>query len=236
MLFNHVNGKCQLIGIAGASGSGKTLVANNILEKIGSDKAVLIQEDSYYKDLSDMPFDERTAMNFDHPDAFDYDLLAEDLTRLLNGEKIAHPVYDYKNHVRMKKTTTVGPGDLIILEGILILNNAPLRELMDLRVFVDTALDICFIRRLKRDITERGRTVDSVICQYRETVRPMYFRFIEPSKQYADIIIPRGGKNTVAIDLLSTRINAMLDDNSQWAPTQEDVMEQENKILKEKYI
>jgi len=204
-----------LIGIAGASGSGKTLVANNILDNIGSDKAVLIQEDSYYKDLSDMPFDERKAMNFDHPHAFDYDLLVEDLTRLANGEKTAHPVYDYKNHIRMKKTKTVGPGDLIIIEGILIFNNAALRELMDLRVFVDTALDICFIRRLKRDITERGRTVDSVIWQYRETVRPMYFRFIEPSKQYADIIVPRGGKNTVAIDLLTTRINAMLDDNCQ---------------------
>ena len=201
-----------LIGIAGASGSGKTLVANNIFESLGSDKAVVIQEDSYYKGLSDIPLEERAATNFDHPDAFDYDLLAKDLTKLLEGERISHPIYDYKTHTRMKDTKTVGPAELIILEGILIFSNERLRELMDFRVFIDTPLDICFIRRLKRDITERARTVDSVIQQYKETVRPMYLEFVEPSKRHADILIPRGGKNTVAIDILTTKIGTLLND------------------------
>jgi uridine kinase len=151
--------------------------------------------------------------NFDHPDAFDYDLLTKDLTKLLEGEKIPHPIYDYKTHTRMKETKMVGPADLIILEGILILNNARLRELMHFSVFVETDLDICFIRRFKRDITERARTMDSVIQQYNKTVRPMYLKFIEPSKQYADILIPRGGKNIIAIDILSTKIGKLLNDN-----------------------
>ncbi len=199
-----------LIGIAGASGSGKTLVANTIIERLGSDKVVLIQEDSYYKDLSDIPVDERAGLNFDHPDAFDHDLLAEHLKLLLQGKTVAHPIYDYKTHSRLKETRTVGPHTIIILEGILVLNEPKLRELMDIRVFIDTALDICFIRRLKRDIEERGRSVESVIKQYQNTVRPMYFQFIEPSKRYADIIIPRGGKNLVAIDILTTKIRSML--------------------------
>ncbi len=199
-----------LIGIAGASGSGKTLVANTIIERLGSDKVVLIQEDSYYKDLSDIPLDERAGLNFDHPDAFDHDLLAEHLTLLLQGKTIAHPIYDYKTHSRLKETRTVGPHTIVILEGILVLNEPKLRELMDIRVFIDTALDICFIRRLQRDIEERGRSVESVITQYQNTVRPMYFQFIEPSKRYADIIIPRGGKNLVAIDILTTKIRSLL--------------------------
>lgn len=199
-----------LIGIAGASGSGKTLVANTIIERLGSDKVVLIQEDSYYKDLSDIPLDERSGRNFDHPDAFDHDLLAEHLKLLLEGKTVAHPIYDYKTHSRLKETKTVGPHTIIILEGILVLNEPKLRELMDIRVFIDTALDICFIRRLKRDIEERGRSVESVIAQYQNTVRPMYFQFIEPSKRYADIIIPRGGKNLVAIDILTTKIRSLL--------------------------
>ena len=203
-----------LIGIAGASGSGKTLVAGNIFENLESDNVVVIQEDSYYKDLSDIPLEERAATNFDHPDAFDYGLLAEDLTKLLNGENISHPVYDYKIHTRLEETKTVGPAHIIILEGILILNNAKIRKLMDIRVFIDTALDICFTRRLKRDITERGRTVDSVIQQFKETVRPMYHQFVEPSKQYADILVPRGGKNTIAIDILTAKICKLLNDNN----------------------
>jgi uridine kinase len=204
-----------LIGIAGASGSGKTFVANSIIESLGSDKAVIIQEDSYYKDLSDVPYDERTATNFDHPDAFDHDLLTKHLLQLLNGETISHPIYDYKLHRRLKETKTLEPHVLIILEGILIFNKARLRNLMDFRVFIDTALDISFIRRLKRDIAERGRTVDSVIQQYIETVRPMYLQFIEPSKQYADILIPGWGKNSVAVDTLTTKINTLLHDSYQ---------------------
>ncbi len=199
-----------LIGIAGASGSGKTLVSNTIMDKLGSEKVVMIQEDSYYKDLSDIPFDERTGKNFDHPDAFDHNLLIEHMTELLDGRAISHPIYDYKTHSRLKETRTVGPHTIIILEGILILSESRLRDLMDIKVFIDTAPDICFIRRLKRDIEERGRSVDSIINQYTETVRPMYFQFIEPAKRYADIIIPRGGKNLVAIDILTAKINALL--------------------------
>ena len=204
-----------LIGIAGASGSGKTFVANSIIESPGLDKAVIIQEDSYYKDLSDVPFEERASRNFDHPDAFDHDLLAKHLLQLLNGEAVSHPIYDYTLHTRSKEKKTVGPGALIILEGILILNNAKLRELMDYRVFIDTALDICFVRRLKRDVEERGRTVDSVTLQYIETVRPMYLQFIEPSKQYADILIPGDGKNFTAVDILTTKINSLLNNCDQ---------------------
>ncbi len=202
-----------LIGIAGASGSGKTFVANSIIERLGSDKAVIIQEDSYYKDLSDVPYEERVRRNFDSPDALDHDLLAEHLMQLLHGHAISQPIYDYKIHTRLEEVRTAEPHVLIILEGILIFNKAQLRELMDLRVFIDTALDVCFIRRLKRDMAERGRTVDSVIRQYSETVRPMYLEFVEPSKRYADILIPGEGKNSEAVDILTARINDMLDDS-----------------------
>ena len=204
-----------LIGIAGASGSGKTSVANSIIESLGSDKAVIIQEDSYYKDLSDVPYEERVGRNFDHPDAFDHDLLTRHLLQLLNGEAISHPIYDYKLHTRSKEKKTVGPCGLIILEGILIFSKARLRELMDYRVFIDTALDICFIRRLKRDMAKRGRTLDSVIQQYTQTVRPMYLEFIEPAKRSADIVIPGEGMNSEAVDILTTRISALVYDSHQ---------------------
>jgi len=202
--------KGKLIGIAGASGSGKTVIANSIIESLVSDNAVIIQEDSYYKDLSDVPFEHRVTKNFDHPNAFDDDLMAEHLVQLLNGEAVTHPIYDYKLHTRSKKTNIVGPANLIILEGILIFSKAQLRELMDYRVFIDTPPDICFIRRLKRDIEERGRTVESVIRQYTETVRPMYTEFIEPSKQYANILISGEGKNSDSVDILITKIKALL--------------------------
>ncbi len=199
-----------LIGIAGASGSGKTLVAKNVMERLGSGKAVMLQEDSYYKDLSDIPYDDRTGKNFDHPDAFDHGLMAEHMDALLRGKSISHPIYDYATHSRKKETKTVGPHTIFIIEGILILNEPKLRDLMDIKVFIDTAPDICFIRRLKRDINERKRSVDSIINQYSETVRPMYFQFVEPSKRHADIIIPRGGKNMIAIDILTTKIKSAL--------------------------
>jgi uridine kinase len=199
-----------MIGIAGASGSGKTLVAKNVMEKLGVGRAVMIQEDSYYKDLSDIPFDERTGKNFDHPDAFDHPLLVEHMAALAEGKSIAHPIYDYATHSRKKETQTVGPHTIFILEGILILNEPKLRELMDIKVYIDTAPDICFIRRLQRDIKERGRSVDSIIAQYNETVRPMYFQFVEPSRRHADIIIPHGGKNRTAIDILTTKIKSVL--------------------------
>jgi len=199
-----------IIGIAGASGSGKTLVAKNIFESLGSDKVVIMQEDSYYKDLSDIPFDDRTGKNFDHPDAFDHSLLQYHLSELIKGNSISHPIYDYKTHSRLKETKTVGPHKVVVLEGILIMSDPKLRDLMDIKVFIDTEPDICFIRRLKRDINERARSVDSIINQYMETVRPMYFQFIEPAKRYADIIIPQGGKNAVAIDILTAKIKSLL--------------------------
>lgn len=207
--------KAILIGIAGASGSGKTSVAASLVRKFESDGALIVQEDSYYKDLSDVPFEERKSRNFDQPDAFDHALLARHLLQLLNGEAVSQPVYDYKLHTRSEETKTMGPGSLIILEGILVFSNAQLRELMDYRVFIDTPLDISFIRRLKRDIEERGRTADSVIKQYTETVRPMYIQFVEPSKQYADILISGEGRNSEAVDILTTNINVLLHDRHQ---------------------
>lgn len=199
-----------LIGIVGGSGSGKTFVANRIVESLGTDKAVIIQEDSYYKDLSALPCDERAATNFDHPDAFDHDLLADHLSQLLAGESISQPVYDYKLHLRLEETKTVAPRDVIILEGILIFSKAQLRKLMDFRVFIDTALDTCLARRLKRDMAERGRSEDSVIRQYDRTVRPMHLRFVEPSKRYADMFISGEEKDTSAVDILTAKINTLL--------------------------
>jgi uridine kinase len=199
-----------LIGIGGASGSGKTLVAKTLYDSLGSDKVAIIQEDAYYRDLSDIPLTERAKINFDHPDAFDHDLLINHCHQLLEGKVIEQPIYDYKTHSRTNQTRRIGPHQIIILEGILILAIPELRDLMDIKIFVDTDPDICLIRRIKRDIHERGRTVDSVLEQYTETVRPMYLQFIEPSKRYADIIIPRGGKNIVAIDIVKSKITQLL--------------------------
>jgi len=201
-----------LIGICGASGSGKTLVAQSIHQGLGSEKVVIMQEDAYYKNLAQIPFTERSIHNFDHPDAFDHALLILQIRDLLVGKGIAHPVYDYKTHTRTKISRPVGPHEIIVLEGILILNDPELREMMDIKVYVDTPTDICFIRRLQRDIEERGRDVISVIDQYMKTVRPMYLQYVEPTRQYADIIIPQGGKNFVAIDLLTTKIKSLLEE------------------------
>jgi uridine kinase len=181
-----------------------------VYQGLGSEKVVIVQEDAYYKDLSAIPLAGRHMHNFDHPDAFDHTLLVAHIRDLLAGRTIDHPVYDYKTHTRMKTSRTIGPHKIIVLEGILILDDATLRELMDIKVYVDTPADICFIRRLRRDIEERGRSVDSVIDQYLETVRPMYLRYVEPTRQYADIIIPQGGKNIVAVDLLTTKIKTLL--------------------------
>ncbi len=199
-----------LIGIAGASGSGKTLVAENLFKILGSEKVVILQEDSYYKDLSHLPFEERVKFNFDHPDAFDHDFLIEHLKQLVAGKLIEHPIYDFTTHSRKQETRKVGPHQIIILEGILLLAIPEIREMMDIKIFIDTPADVCFIRRLQRDIKERERSVDSVIKQYQETVRPMYLQFVEPSKRYADIIVPHGGKNVIAIDILSSKIEKLL--------------------------
>jgi uridine kinase len=199
-----------LIGISGSSGSGKTLITKTIIDNIGNDKVSIIQEDSYYKDLSDIPFSERTGNNFDHPDAFEHNLLTSNLKYLKKGKKVEIPVYDYKTHTRKTETKSISPKKVILLEGILILNDPGIRNLLDIRVYVDAMPDICFIRRLQRDISERNRTIDSIINQYLQTVRPMFFKYVEPSKRYADIIIPKGGKNLIAIDILKTKIEDLL--------------------------
>ena len=199
-----------LIGIAGGSGSGKTLVAKNIHSDLGSEKVVRICQDSYYKDLSHLSSEERNAQNFDHPDAIDSDLLIDQINALLQHETIQQPVYDFVTHTRTKETKTIGPHSIIVLEGILIFDNPVLRDLMDIKIYVDTDPDIRLIRRLRRDFMERGRSMESVIQQYEESVRPMHLQFVEPSKRYADIIVPEGGYNKVAIDLLKTKIEALL--------------------------
>lgn len=202
--------KGVLIGIAGGTGSGKTLVAQTIHEKLGNQNVLMIQQDSYYKDLGHIPSEERIKVNFDHPDAFDRGLLKEHLERLLSGEVIYQPVYDFTKHLRSGETKRIESKSIIVLEGILILEDPDLRNMMDIKIFIDTDQDIRFIRRLKRDLEERGRSVESVIWQYLESVRPMHLEFVEPSKKYADIIIPEGGYNIVAIDLITTKIQSIL--------------------------
>ncbi|OGB61810.1 MAG: uridine kinase [Caldithrix sp. RBG_13_44_9] len=202
--------KGVLIGIAGASGSGKTLVARTLHDSLGSEQVLNLQEDSYYQDLSHLPFEERTRFNFDHPDAFNHQLLFTQLSSLLNRQSIQQPVYDFTRHIRSVESRTIQPQPIIILEGILVLAVPEIRDLMNIRIYVDTPPDICFIRRLERDIQERGRSVESVIKQYQETVRPMFMQFIEPSKRYADIIIPHGGKNVIAIDIIQAKIEKLL--------------------------
>jgi uridine kinase len=199
-----------LIGIAGGSGSGKTLVARNIVREIGSDKVVVIDQDSYYRNLEDVPLRDREARNFDHPDAFDNELLKQHVRELLQGRPIEQPIYDYAEHRRLPETRSVGEHLVIVLEGILIFVDPELRALMDIKLFVDADHDVRFIRRLRRDLTERGRSVDSVIRQYEESVRPMHIQFVEPSKRWADVIIPEGGHNKVAIDLVKTKIRELL--------------------------
>ncbi len=202
--------KGLLIGIGGGTGSGKTLIAQKILEDLGSDEAVIIQQDSYYKDLSQIPLYERDKHNFDHPDAWEWSLLRKQISQLINGRSIKHPIYDFRTHTRTNRTVTIGPHKIVILEGILILHDVALREMMDIKVFVDTPDDIRLIRRAQRDMRERGRTIESVFHQYQHSVRPMHLQFVEPSKQYADIIVPEGGMNVVAVDLLKTKITSML--------------------------
>lgn len=202
--------KTIIIGISGASASGKSLLANTIVNELGSDQVVVISEDSYYKDHSNIPFEERVKINYDHPNSLDHELLFQNLQQLQKGESVEVPIYNHSKHTREKTTRTIGEHSIIVLEGILLFVEKPLRELMDIRIFMETALDICLIRRLKRDINERGRTLDCVITQYEETVRPMFLQFIEPSKRYADIIVPRGGGNRIAIDMIKAKMRELL--------------------------
>ena len=195
-----------VIGVAGGSGSGKTTVVRRIIDSVGADKVSLLEHDKYYRDRGDLRLEERAALNYDHPDSLDTDLLVQHVKDLRAGKAVEVPVYDFARYARGAETTTVPPRRAIIVEGILIFADRQLRDLMDVKVFVDADDDTRFIRRLQRDIAERGRTVQSVIDQYLGTVKPMHLEFVEPSKRYADIIVPLGGHNTVAIDMLLTLI------------------------------
>ncbi|WP_342747083.1 uridine kinase [Dethiosulfatibacter aminovorans] len=198
------------IGITGGSGSGKTTVVKKIKTAIPSKSLTVIEQDSYYKDQSHLSFEERCKTNYDHPLAFDNDLLIEHLKDLAKGKEIEKPVYDYETHNRKEETITVEPRDIIVLEGILIFYDERLRDLLDIKIFVDTDSDIRLVRRIIRDMNERGRSIDSVLNQYMQTVRPAHEQFIEPTKKYADIIIPEGGHNLVAIDLMVTKIKSII--------------------------
>jgi uridine kinase len=201
------------IGVAGGTGSGKTTVALKILERVGFDRIAYVAHDAYYRDASNLPPVERGRLNFDHPDSLDNDLLIEHLRRLQTGQTVEIPVYDFKTHSRLTETRRVEPQPVILVEGILIFADRRLRELMDMKIFVDTDADIRFIRRLQRDMTERGRSAESVINQYLRTVRPMHLEFVEPSKRYADVIIPEGGFNEVAIEMVAARLRALYDES-----------------------
>jgi uridine kinase len=202
--------KPVVIGVAGGSGSGKTTVVQEITRRLGPDEVAFIQHDSYYYDRSHVPPDERVNINYDHPDALETALLIEHLRTLKDGGEVAVPVYDFTNHARTAHTERVQPRSVVIVEGILILSDRALRELMDIRVFVDTDADLRILRRIERDLTERGRSLTSVVQQYLQTVRPMHLEFVEPSKRYAHIIIPEGGHNRVAVDMLLTKIRSIV--------------------------
>jgi len=212
-MLNHATP--LVIGIAGGTGSGKTTVANVILRRVGTHRIAFLPHDAYYKDLKDLPKSQRDLVNFDHPHSLDTPLLLEHITDLKNLRPIKLPVYDFKTHTRTEKTLLIEPTRVVIVEGILIFAEPGLRELFDVKIFVDTAADIRFIRRLERDIAERGRTTESVINQYLTTVRPMHLEFVEPSKQYADVIIPEGGLNTVAMDMVVARVESLLYENQE---------------------
>jgi len=198
------------IGIAGGSGSGKTTVAQAILERVGADRIAFLQHDSYYRDLSGLPPTQRAELNFDHPNSLETDLLIEHILSLKDGRGVEVPIYNFATHSRTTRTFHVAARRAVIVEGILIFVDAALRTLFDLKIFVDTDADLRFIRRLERDITERERTTESVIKQYQATVRPMHLEFVEPSKRYADVIIPEGGFNAAALDMLAARIMTLL--------------------------
>jgi uridine kinase len=200
-----------LIAVAGGSGSGKTTVSHAILERVGRDRIAYLQHDAYYRDRAGLPLEERARINYDHPDSLETDLLVEHLKLLRACRAAQVPQYDFARHVRKAESRLMEPQPIILVEGILIFVDRALREMFDIKIFVDTDSDIRFIRRLQRDIAERGRTMDSVVRQYTETVRPMHLEFVEPSKRYADLIIPEGGFNQIAIDMVVARINAMLE-------------------------
>ncbi|MCG2768018.1 MAG: uridine kinase [Chloroflexota bacterium] len=206
--------KRVIIGVAGGTASGKTTVSQAILDRVGRDRIAFIQHDSYYRDLSHLPVEERQVMNFDHPDSLENELLIRHLQELLVGHVIDVPVYDFRIHTRLSETRRLEPKPVILVEGILVFVDKALRDMMDVKIYVDTPADIRFIRRLERDINERGRSLHSVIDQYQDTVRPMHLEFVEPSKRYADVIIPQGGFNVVALDMIVAQVRRLLEDHS----------------------
>lgn len=204
--------KICIVGIAGGTASGKTTIVRKIKEKFGDD-IVVINHDSYYKAHDDLSYEDRSRLNYDHPESFDTDLMIADVKKLKNNEAIDMPVYDYTVHNRSDATVHVVPKKVIIVEGILILENKELRDLMDIKVFVETDADERLMRRIRRDMIERARSIDSILTQYTETVKPMHEQFVEPSKKYADIIIPRGGENLTGISILQEHLNLMLNED-----------------------
>jgi uridine kinase len=201
-----------ILGVAGGSGSGKTTVVENIVSGIGRENILLFEHDSYYRDLSHLPLEERKKQNFDHPSSLETELMIRHLSALRNGYKVDIPVYDFVAHTRTEETIAASPKNIILIDGILIFSEPKLRELMDIKLFVDTDDDVRLLRRLKRDILERGRNFDGVLSQYENFVRPMHLEFVEPSKRYADIIIPRGGENKVALEMVTALIKGKLQD------------------------
>ncbi|MFZ1972892.1 MAG: uridine kinase [Candidatus Acidiferrales bacterium] len=210
MNLRPLDSRPLIIGICGGTGSGKTTITRRIIEALSDTNVVVLQQDNYYRDYPGLSFEERVKVNFDHPDSMDTPLLAEDVRRLRSGQAIERPTYDFANFQRLKGTVRIEPLPAIIVEGILIFENKQLRELMDMRIFVDTDADLRFIRRLVRDIRERGRSMEMVVEQYLNTVRPMHMEFVEPSKRYADVIIPEGGYNDVGIDLVIQKIRSLV--------------------------
>ena len=206
--------KRVIIGVAGGTASGKTTVSQAILDRVGRDRIAFIQHDSYYRDLSHLPVEERRVLNFDHPNSLENELLIRHLEELLLGHVVDVPVYDFKIHTRLSETRSLEPKPVILVEGILVFVDKALRDMMDVKIYVDTPADIRFIRRVVRDIDERGRSLRSVIDQYQGTVRPMHLEFVEPSKRYADVIIPQGGFNTVALDMIVAQVRRLLEDHS----------------------
>ncbi len=201
-----------VIGIAGGTGSGKTTVTEAVMRAVGPEHVALLPMDNYYKDNAHLPFEERLKQSYDHPDAFDLELYLKHIRQIVAGQPVAVPVYSFKEYTRSHETILVKPAPVVVLEGIMLLVDATLRAEMNLKVFVDTDADVRFIRRLQRDIAERGRTVESVIAQYLEQVRPMHLSFVEPSKRYADVIIPHGGHNQEALAMLTARVRSLVQD------------------------
>ena len=199
-----------IIGIAGASASGKSVLAKNVMDGFGADQVMMMSEDSYYKDQHNLSKDQRNLTNYDHPDAMDHDLMAQHLEALSMGQTIEQPVYSFHEHLRLSQTVLMKPCKVLIVEGILLFTQERLRSLFNLRIFMDVPLDVCLIRRLERDVNDRGRDLQSVLAQYQATVRPGYFNHISPSRGFADLIVPEGGENPAAIELLKSRVAQML--------------------------